>query len=187
MANKKVEISVFDINYKSDVRIEYPELADIDEFKDLKVKELKLCWMLGNRTSPIYDMDKKSRLFRALELVYGKNYQYRKDLKSIIDGDIPHEMKVAIKKMESFNPELRLKAKLLSEYMFDTINQMVVLDPESLVHMDIDEKKKYTDLVVKVHEELPKMVKRLEGSYGVKIKEVKTNKEVLVKINDILK
>jgi hypothetical protein len=42
-------------------------------------------------------------------------------------------------------------------------------------------------LVVKVYDELPKMVRTLESSYGAKTKEKKTKKEVLVKINDILK
>ena len=53
--------------------------------------------------------------------------------------------------------------------------------------MDVDEKKKYTDLVVKIHTELPDMVNTLESAYGVKSVEKKTKKEVLVKINDILK
>ena len=45
----------------------------------------------------------------------------------------------------------------------------------------------YTDLVVKVYDELPKMVKILESSYGAKTVERKTRKEVMVGINDILK
>jgi hypothetical protein len=53
--------------------------------------------------------------------------------------------------------------------------------------MEVDEKKKYTDLLVKIHEELPDMVKRLETSYGVKVKDRKTKKEILVKINDVLR
>jgi hypothetical protein len=64
---------------------------------------------------------------------------------------------------------------------------MIVLDSVTLAGMDIDEKKKYTDLVVKVYGELPQMVKTLESSYGAKVVERKTRKQVLVKINDVLK
>jgi hypothetical protein len=64
---------------------------------------------------------------------------------------------------------------------------MIVLDSHTLATMDIDEKKKYTDLVVKVYSELPDMVKTLESSYGVKTLERKTKKKVLVGINDILR
>jgi len=75
----------------------------------------------------------------------------------------------------------------MSQYMFEVLNDMIVVDSNSLKTMDIDDKKKYTDLVVKVYDELPKMVKILESSYGAKTVERKTRKEVMVGINDILK
>jgi hypothetical protein len=64
---------------------------------------------------------------------------------------------------------------------------MVMIGASELATMEVDEKKKYTDLLVKIHEELPDMVKRLETSYGVKVKDRKTKKEILVKINDVLR
>lgn len=188
MAQKEAEIILFGLESGEDLRIEYPELAQIDEFKNLKAKEVRLCWLLGNRTSPLYKLsDKRERLNRALEIVYGKTYLQQKQLKALIDGDIPIEIREAIKKMEEFNPEYRLRAKLLSEYMFETLNEMVVVGSSELATMEVDEKKKYTDLLVKIHEELPDMVKRLETSYGVKVKDRKTKKEILVKINDVLR
>jgi hypothetical protein len=71
--------------------------------------------------------------------------------------------------------------------MFETLNEMVMIGASELTTMEVDEKKKYTDLLVKIHEELPDMVKRLETSYGVKVKDRKTKKEILVKINDVLR
>jgi hypothetical protein len=71
--------------------------------------------------------------------------------------------------------------------MFEILNDMIMLDSQTLATMDIDEKKKYTDLVVKVYSELPDMVKTLESSYGVKAVERKTKKKVLIGINDILR
>jgi hypothetical protein len=62
-----------------------------------------------------------------------------------------------------------------------------MIGASELATMEVDEKKKYTDLLVKIHEELPDMVKRLETSYGVKVKDRKTKKEILVKINDVLR
>tara|TARA_R110002020_G_scaffold393965_5_gene604066 strand:+ start:6755 stop:7318 length:564 start_codon:yes stop_codon:yes gene_type:complete len=187
MAEKEVQVVLFGLESEGDLRVEYPELSEIEEFKDLRVKEVRLCWLLGNRTSPIYKLSKKDRLFRSLEIVYGKNYNRRKDLEGIISGDIPDNLKDGIKRMESFNPEYRLKAKLMTEYMFEILNQMVVLNPNDLTTMDIDDKKKYTDLVVKVHDELPSMVKTLETSYGAKTIDKKTKKSVMVKINDLLR
>jgi len=187
MAEKEVELIIFGMEGDGDLRLEYPELADVDEFKGLKAKEVRLCWLLGNRTSPIYSLSKRERVVKALELTYGKDYAIRKDLGGIINGDLPDEIVAGIKKMESFNPEYRLRAKLMSQYMFEVLNEMIVLDSVTLAGMDIDEKKKYTDLVVKVYGELPQMVKTLESSYGAKVVERKTRKQVLVKINDVLK
>jgi len=187
MAKKEVEIVLFGLERDGDLRIEYPELSEMEEFKDLKVKEVRLCWFLGNRTSPIYKLDKANRLEKALEFVYGRSYASRHDLKPLLDGDMPESIVKGIHRMETFNPEYRLRAKLMSQYMFDVLNDMIIIDNTTLSTMDVDEKKKYTDLVVKIHSELPEMVKTLESAYGVKSLEKKTKKEVLVKINDILR
>ena len=132
-------------------------------------------------------MSKRDRLLKALEIIYGSHYEKNADARIILDGDMPEQLKLGIKKMESYNPEYRLKAKLMSQYMFEVLNNMIVLSDTDLATMDIDEKKKYTDLVVKVHEQLPDMVKRLESSYGVKTVDRKTKKQVMVSINDVLK
>ena len=162
-------------------------MAETNEFANLKAKEVRLCWLLGNRTSPIYKLSKRDRLLKALEIIYGSHYEKNADARIILDGDMPEQLKLGIKKMESYNPEYRLKAKLMSQYMFEVLNNMIVLSDTDLATMDIDEKKKYTDLVVKVHEQLPDMVKRLESSYGVKTVDRKTKKQVMVSINDVLK
>lgn len=187
MSEKEVEVKLFGIETQGDLRIEYPELAATEEFANLKAKEVRLCWLLGNRTSPIYKLSKSDRLLKALEIVYGSHYEKNADAKMILEGDMPDHVKIGIRKMESYNPEYRLKAKLMSQYMFEVLNSMIVLNENEIRSMDIDEKKKYTDLVVKVHSELPDMVKRLETSYGVKIVERNTKKQVMVSINDVLK
>jgi hypothetical protein len=48
---KEVEVILFGLEHEGDLRREYEELANIDEFKDLKVKEVRFCWLVGNRTS----------------------------------------------------------------------------------------------------------------------------------------
>lgn len=187
MSEKEVEVKLFGIETQADLRIEYPELSATEEFANLKAKEVRLCWLLGNRTSPIYKLSKSDRLLKALEIVYGSHYEKNADAKLILEGDMPDHIKIGIRKMESYNPEYRLKAKLMSQYMFEVLNSMIVLSENEIRSMDIDEKKKYTDLVVKIHSELPDMVKRLETSYGVKTVERNTKKQVMVSINDVLK
>lgn len=183
----EVDVILFGLDNGSDLRNEYPELADIEEFKNLKAKDVRLCWLLGNRTSPLYKLEKRQRLQKALEIIYGQRYSENEDLIPMLRGEMPEEIREGIKRMEMFNPEYRLRAKLLSQYMFETLNTMVVLSDAEISQMEIDDKKKYTDLVVKIHSELPDMVRRLEESYGIKTVERKTKAKVMVNINDILK
>jgi hypothetical protein len=89
--------------------------------------------------------------------------------------------------MNTFNPEFRLKAKLMAEYIFETLNELIILDPSEIASMDIDDKKKYADLVVKVSSELQGMVDKLESSYGAVTVDKKTNEKVKVSIEDIMK
>jgi len=186
MEEEEARVILFGMETDGDLRVEYPELAEMPEFKGLKSKEVRLSWLLGNRTSPIYKLSKKERLIKALELVYGGRYAENKDVKPILEGAMSTELRTAIEKMEKFNPEYRLRAKLMTEYVFNKLNDLIVLSSDQEGAMDIDEKKKYTDLVIKISSELPSMVDRLETSYGVKTTERNTNKKVLVTINDVL-
>lgn len=184
---KEVEVILFGLEHEGDLRREYEELANIDEFKDLKVKELRFCWLVGNRTSPIFKMERSRKIRRALEICYGKSYDKRPDLKELSNGEIPEHILRGIKKMNTFNPEFRLKAKLMAEYIFETLNELIILDPSEIASMDIDDKKKYADLVVKVSSELQGMVDKLESSYGAITVDKKTNEKVKVSIEDIMK
>lgn len=183
---KEVEVVLFGLEHEGDLRREYKELAEIEEFKDLKVKEVRFCWLVGNRTSPIFKMEREKKIRRALEIVYGKNYSKRPDLKELSSGDIPDHILTGIKKMNSFNPEFRLKAKLMAEYIFETLNELIILDSSEMATMDIDDKKKYADLVVKVSGELQSMVDRLENSYGAVTVSRKEKEKVKVSISDIM-
>ena len=88
--------------------------------------------------------------------------------------------------MNTFDPSYRLKAKLMAEYIFEALNELVVVDPNEMAMMDVDDKKKYADLVIKVSSELNGMVERIESSYGVKTVDRQTKKEIQVNINDIM-
>lgn len=186
-------IVLFEVDPVRDMRIEYPELMKIPEFAKLERKEeVRLCWLIGNRTSPLSSMtDKASRIKKALEMVYGlETINRKKELKEMYDlkdgiESIPARLKDGIERMSWFNPESRLRAKLFTQYIFDTLNEMIVVDNATMKMMDMDDKKKYADLLIKVSSELPDMVKKLEEGYGVKVKSNVTKKEILVDINKI--
>lgn len=184
---EEADLVIFGLSTDRDLRIEYPELAEINEFKKLNKKEVKFCWLVGNRTSPIYNLEPRTaKIKRALSLTYGSLWNKKEELIAISNGEIPTHIQLAIERMLVFNPEYRLRARLMTQYMFDTLNEIVVLDTP-ISDMDIEERKKYADLLVKVHGDLPKLVQTLETSFGAKVISRKTKTEVLVNINDVIK
>jgi hypothetical protein len=191
--SKELQLVLFGLDdfEKGNLKRQYPELADIEEFKDLHHKEVKFCWLVGNRTSPIFKMERSARIKRALEIVWGKGYRKNPRISELVnaetEADIPEAILKGILKMNSFNPEYRLKARLINEYIFETLNELVVLTPQQMATMDIDDRKKYADLATKVGSELQSMLKNLESSYGAKLYDKKTKKEATIGINDVMK
>jgi hypothetical protein len=190
MERKQVEITLFGTSHDGDLLREYPELAKMEEFKDLDPKQVRFCWLVGNRTSPIFNMDRPERIRRALVTVWGQHYEKNPTIKHIVEADtadgLPEEILKAIHKMNTFSPSYRLKAKLMDEYIFETLNELIVVAPSELSMMDVDDKKKYADLAMKVSSGLGEMVERIESAYGVKAVERKTKKEIQVRVNDLM-
>jgi hypothetical protein len=172
-----------------DMLKEYPELAQYPEFSELKERELRFCWLVACKTSPIINKDKSSRVKAALDMTYGTLGNDRPEVKSIKAGKIPEKWMKAIARMTTFSPSLRLRAKFMDEYIFDKLTSLIVLDEvtEAKIKSDADERKKYADLAIKISSEMPSLIQRMEGGYGIKIKESESNKErkVLVSLKDV--
>ena len=166
---------------------EYPELSDYDEFKDLTFRQLKFAWYLGNRTSPLINekLGKAERYKKAVRLSYGNLSGIRDDIKKLAKGDLPEKIKAAIFKMAEFDVRARMKAQFMTEYIFDKLNSIVSVDDEFLNELDFDEKKKYSDLAIKISESLPEMIKRIESGFGIKKKKVENEDEINVGIYNL--
>lgn len=192
MEKKEVEITLFGVNHKGDLKRDYPELAAVEEFKDLSPHEVRFCWLVGNRTSPIFGLDRSTRIPQASTIVWGQNAKQspKQRIRDIAiassESDFPEDILKGIYKMNTYNPGYRLKAKLMAEYIFENLNRLIVVDSVTMMAMDTDEKKKYADFVIKVSSELQGMVERLENSYGVKTINRKTKSDILVNINDVM-
>lgn len=190
MSKKEVDVVLFGVGHDEDIKRAYPDLSKVEEFKDLDSRKVKFCWLIGNRTSPIFGMERQERIKKALEIVWGKEYQKNPLIKNLFDDDddtrLSDNILKAVYKMNTFNPTYRLKAKLMAEYIFETLNGLIVLDKNELKMMEIDEKKKYADLIIKVSSELLGMVEKIESSYGIKTINRKTKNEAVVSINDLM-
>jgi len=178
------DISLFE-PFVNEMFFDYPELKEYDEFKELTQRELKLCWFLGNPTSPLAkaQMSKRQKLKRALTKVYGKLVEKRKDVKEMLEGEIPEKIIIATHRMASFRPSVRLIARFTTEYIFDKLNEIIEVSQEDMTEMDFDDRTKYSQLIIKISESLPSMIQRMEGGFGLIIKKKKSKSSAKVKVS----
>ena len=104
------------------------------------------------------------------------------------DAEFSEEILRAIEIMASFNPSSRMKAKLLDEYAFDQLQSLVYISKDEKDMMDMDDKKKFADLLIKTSAAMSKFIQNSESGYGVKIKErVKKEKfELKASVADVI-
>jgi len=183
MAEKQeIEVVLFGHETSKDLRIEYPELADDPDFQDLNPSEVRLVWLIGNRTSPLFkDHDK---IEKAIKTVYPKYFQ-KPELQEMYEGNLPTRIEKAIISMEKYNPSLRLESSLIQRWAIDRLKFIISMKSETeLKDMEMGEIKQYADIVKSIEKDLPAMVKRVEASSGIKTYERSSKKRVLVNIND---
>jgi hypothetical protein len=183
--SKGIDITLFEPTGR-DMKLDYPELGNITEFHDLSFREMRLCWMIGNRTSPIANYSTMKRVRAACEQVYKKQSRNKEWVVDMMEnGTIPEKLKKGISRMASFRPSVRLRAKLMDEYMFDQLNGLIHVSEEDKRAMDTDEKKKYADLLIKVSSELPSLVTRMESGYGINVSDENEDVDVKANITDV--
>lgn len=186
---KEVDIVLFGVEGDKNIKKQYPELSSIEEFKDLDPSKVKFAWLMGNPTSPIISMERNTRMKKATTIVWGSRAGSILSAKEIFESktidDLPDEIFNAINKMANFDVSYRLKAKLMAEYMFARLTELIVVDDVTFKAYDIDDKKKYAELMIKVNSELASMVSDIENSFGVKAYERGSKKEIKVTLEDI--
>lgn len=180
-----VVVYVFDGTTSRDLKIDYPELAVIEEFKDLQPKELLFCWYVGNRTSPLFEKPREEKIIKALSILFPRGYDNFKEWVKIAQGEIPTRIENAIKRMTLFNVEYRLKAKLMADYTMYKLQLLMDVDDTVIKTMDFDDRKRYADVLINIQQKLPNIVKDLETGYGIKVLDKKTKKEVKVTIDNL--
>ncbi len=182
------DILLFEPSDRSMV-IDYPELAQYEEFSSITPRDLKFVWYVSNRTSPLIREPRLKRIKKACELAYDKKaLKNNKRINDIYEKSLmPEDIVAAISVMSKFNPDFRMRAKMLNEYNFDQLQSLVYLDSDVKKAFDIEDRKKYAELLIKTSDALQKMVTNMESSYGVKIKREKQREfEILASVEDII-
>ncbi len=182
------DIILFEPSERSMI-LDYPELKNYPELIKLSHRDLKFVWYVSNRTSPIIKEPKLRRIKKACELAYdSKTLKHNKKVKDIYEEcKFTSDIVDAIAIMSSFNPDFRMRAKLLNEYNFDMLQSLVYIGDEIRAAMDIEERKKFADLLIKTSQALHSIVTNMESGYGVKIKKEKEEEFTLkASVEDII-
>lgn len=158
---------------KRDMKIEYPELANIPEFRELTNTELLFVWWYGNQSSPYSDskIDERKRVLLCLREAYGKRLSVEM-IDEWMSGNIPDKISLAIKKMRTFIPSIRMQSKLMVEKIFRDYQRIISQDVSK---MSVEDRRKHVNLCNSIHTEMPKLISSIEESYGVRKGNSKTD------------
>jgi hypothetical protein len=177
MSSSNDIVTMFEPTYGKDIRIEYPDLDDVEEFKNLTASQLSFVWAYANKTSPYYKIqDEKEKISKCCLLAFRKRLG-REQLEKYLEKDFPDLVVLAIPKMQKYNPSFRMRAKLLAERQFHMIDDMTSQVEGYGEIMTLDEKKKFADFINTSSSIIPKIVDQIENAYGVKLKVVRKKEE----------
>lgn len=148
------------------MRDEYPELREHEEFSKLPDYHLRFVWYFANPTSPIINLSEPDRVVQAVEFTF-KEGASEAERKNFIRCKFTPEIRAAIKVMARFNPAIRLRAKINAGYIFRTIEKMIYIDESRIRNMQMDDRKRYAELSIKVMNEMPGMISIMERGFGI--------------------
>jgi hypothetical protein len=167
----------YPVDDKKTLKQQYPELNSVQEFKDLSQQDEMLVWLYSCQSSPISDIkDPYLRIQKACEMMSEKNKIKDVDRSKYLSLQFPEKIKAAMEVMRKFNPEIRTRAKIAVDQMFNNlmaiasinINDFMFKTDENAVRvLDATAINNYTTAMQKVRDELPSIIKMQEDGFGI--------------------
>lgn len=147
----------------------YSELGTIEEFRPLSGKELVFVWYFSNKTSPliISNIPPVDRVELALKRSWLLDGMQPKTLSLYKELVFPEHLQEAMKRMASFNPDIRDRAKLILVSMFDNLSKIGDLDNFKDKDGSYD-MTAYANAAKSVTATMPTLIKQMEDGFGVK-------------------
>jgi len=159
------------------LRDEYPELADISEFRVLSRYELYLCWLIGCSYSH-YNLEianhpetngLKSKIVNsAVEDCFGGKTRRIGDevFEAYSKGDFPEKIRAGIDRFKKFRVRERYRAQIATASMFH--NLMDNLQKMQGQVANIEDAKKYAELSKITYQNIKEMLPKVEQGFGFK-------------------
>jgi hypothetical protein len=172
MAN---DVTLFYPKTGRDLRIQYPELMKIHEFKKLRsASQMLFVWYWSNPTSPVSpEMPFKKRLELCL-----KESGWKPDgatIKLLQEDLWPEDLKVACDRMEKFETNLRNQARKVYKEIFANFEKLAkvkdsdfqLVDKEgNNLGIDFAARNQYVTYATRIAQEMPDIIKKMEEGFG---------------------
>lgn len=174
------EKDVFVPKIRQDMRRTYPELARIEEFKNMRALDVKFAWYYAIYYQDEEDHDK--RVKKSIQNAYhdGLNESL---IKRYLSLDFPMDIKKAIVRFEHVDIGARLRAKFTSERILKGFEKLAETDVDTVgvvkIYREgddepIGEKRDWNQVsafvnsMTKINESMPGLLQRAEEAYGIK-------------------
>lgn len=168
------DVTLFYPKTARDLRIQYPELRAVPEFKKLTAREMLFVWYWANPTSPVSD-----------ELAYRKRIElclkesgWKPDantIKLLYEDVWPENTKSACDRMEKFETNMRNEARKVYKKIFANFSKFAevqesdfkIIDENGIDKgIDFSARKQYVDYATKIAQEMPVIIKGMEEGFG---------------------
>lgn len=169
----------------------YPELGRMKEFRQLKKHEQIFVWHYACVISPSYKAfpyDTNSRAKRSFEIAFKNMEASGATHQQYVSLRFPDHIKVAVARMEKFNPDRRARALAALEQAYETCLEVLSLPlpgfigetdeagdngEPNVVYVDVTPAMIGQIIAAKqkAREELPGIINQLEEGFGIIVQE----------------
>lgn len=141
------------------LKLDYPELKSIPEFKDLGRFDMLFVWAMGCRSSPFTNIvSQDSRIRACVQYAYPVGDR-KKRLSTFLD-QLPERIAVAIKRMERFSLEARVTEYVMLKQIRENI---AVVSMQDISGLDDKARGEYFSQMKTAQSLLAEQRQRIEG------------------------
>ena len=175
-------LEIFQPVGNKDLKTYHPELNEYEEFKKIHYKDLLFVWRYVISYSGIDD--DKQRVEMAIDSAYLKDEISTQKRNRFLSLDFPSDVENAIKRMQSFDPSIRLMARYITETTFMSYQKILnIVSGKDIKHaftgedgtVDWSKISQFVNATVKMNESLPSLINKMEEGYGFGKKKNKLN------------
>lgn len=133
------------------LKLEYPELSDREEFKELSDHEMLFVWAWACVSSPFSTLPETKRLPLCIDFAYPTEQQRRTKHSDFAGAKFPAQVQAAIRAMGAINLEARLEEMAFLLQLRENCKRTIAQD---VTTMEPDDQKLYWDNVKKARTEM---------------------------------